>query len=87
MSETVANKANRYALYPSLFFVFYSPTIRANKTTKSPTASHAHLQYVDVYMDDLLCADQGYPSQKQRVSELTNRALKYTPPSLPYKVN
>ena len=44
------------------------------------------LQYVDVYMDDLLCAAQGDPTQQQRVSELSTRALKDILPYLPDKM-
>ena len=39
-----------------------------------------------MYMDNLLCAAQGDPAQKQRVSNLTIPALKEIFPSLPDKV-
>ena len=37
-------------------------------------------------MDDLMYATQGNMKQQQRVSELTMRSLKETPPSLPTEV-
>ena len=41
------------------------------------------LQYIDVYMDDLICADQGDDAQKQRVLELMLCFLKEILPSIP----
>ena len=45
------------------------------KNVESPTASTGRLQYMDVYMDNLLCAAQGHPYHKHRVPKLTIRAL------------
>ena len=52
------------------------------KNPNGAIASPNRLQYVDVYMDNLPCDAQGYPTQQQRVSELTIRALKDTSPPL-----
>ena len=76
-SETVSNNANGYALDSASTFVAYPlPTDRVYKTANSSTASTNHLQYVDVYIDDLVCAAQVDPNQQQRFFDLTICALK-----------
>ena len=55
-SETVADNSNGYSLGPSSAFVIYPPTAREYKTVDAQTSSPGHLQYVDTYMNDLLCA-------------------------------
>ena len=59
-----------------------TPTAGAYKTAGAQIASPVRLQYVDVYMDDLLCAAQGDPDQQQSLSKLTICALKEIFPSL-----
>ena len=82
-SDMVTDNANVYALDPdSNFLVYPPPTAGAYKTANSATASPNRLQYIDVYMEDLLCASQENPTQQQRVSEITIRALKEIFPSL-----
>ena len=54
----------------------------AYKTADGATASPDCLQYVNFYTEDLLCASQGYPTQQQRVSEITICTLKEIFPSL-----
>ena len=56
------------------------------KTADAETASSSRLQYVDVYMGDLLCAAQGDPTQQQRFSDITIRDLKEILPIFPDKV-
>ena len=48
------------------------------------TSTHVpdHLQYIDVYMEDLLCDNQGYAAQQQRVSDMIIRSLKDILPSV-----
>ena len=65
VSETVSNNSNSYALDSSSTLSVHSLTARAYYTADAKTASSGRLQYVDVYMDDLLCAAQGDPTQKQ----------------------
>ena len=76
VSKTVANNANGYALDPASTFVVYPPTVGVYNTVNGATASANHIQYVDVYVDDLLCAAQEHPTQQQRISDLTIHALK-----------
>ena len=85
-SETVANNSDGYALDPSPYFFVYPPTAGAYKTADADTASSGRLQYVDVYIDDLLCFAQGDPTQQQWVSEITIRSLKEIFPSFPDEV-
>ena len=85
-SETVANNSNGYNLDPAPTFVAYLPTAGAYKTANSATASPNRPQYVDVYMNDLLCDAQEDPTQQQRVSKFTILALKDILPSLPGEV-
>ena len=47
-----------YAMYPNSTFVVYPPHKNADSATSSPN----RLQYVDAYMDNLLCSAQGYPT-------------------------
>ena len=58
----------------------------AHKTANGTTASTDRLQYVYIYMGNLLCAAQVDHTQQQRVSKLTIRALKDILPSLPGEV-
>ena len=81
-SNTVADVANCYLLDPTSAFTVYPPTAGTYYLAPYPTASAARIQYVDVYMDDLNCATQGYVGQQQRVSELTIRSKKEIFPSL-----
>ena len=83
---TVTKNAKGYAPDPSSYFSIYYPMAGEYKTAKDLTASPGSLQYVDIYMDDLLCSTQGYPYQQQRVLDLTIRELKKIPPSLPDEV-
>ena len=53
-SETVADVANINLHEPSSKFTLYSPTTDMYPTTPNPSASLNRLQYVDVYMDDLI---------------------------------
>ena len=57
--KTVADNANIYALDPGSTFVVYAPTPGAYNTADGVTASTDRLQYVDFYMEYLLCAAQG----------------------------
>ena len=66
-SDTFANNANGYVLEPTATFVVYPPTSGAYKTFNGSTASPKCLQYVDVYMDGLLCAAQGDTTQNPSV--------------------
>ena len=66
--KTVIDDTNIYALDPDSTFVVYTPTDGTYKTSNGKTASTKRLQYVDIYMDDLLCAAQGDPAQQQCVS-------------------
>ena len=68
MLDTIVENVNGYALYLSSSFAIYPPTDGSYKTSEAPTASPGHLQYVDIYMNDLLCAAQGEPAQQHRVS-------------------
>ena len=81
-SETVTDNENLYALDPDSTFMVYYPTAGAHTTADGATASPDRLQYVDAYMDDLLCSAQGYPTQQHRVSETTICSLKEISPSL-----
>ena len=77
--ETVADNSNGYALDPSSAFALYPPTAGAYKTADdqtSPPPPLGRLQYIDVYIDELLCPTQGDPTQQQQVSNLTIHALK-----------
>ena len=82
-SETVTNNANNYALDPTSTFVVYPPTAMVYKTSYGATTSPNRLQYVDVYMDDILCDAQGDPTIQHRVYDPTIRSLKEISPSLP----
>ena len=84
--ETIVEYVNGYALYLSSSFAIYPPTAGSYKTSEALTASPGRLKYVDIYMNDLLCAAQGEPAQQHRVSYLTIRALKEILPSLPDEV-
>ena len=66
--ETIVECVNGYALYLSSSVAIYSPTAGSYKTSEAPTASPGRLKYVDIYMNDLLCAAQGEPAQQHRVS-------------------
>ena len=79
-SDIVADNANGYSLDPASTFMVYSPTAGTYKTVDVATAFPKRLQYVNIYMNDLLCVAQGDPNQQQRVSEITIHALKKTPP-------
>ena len=81
-SERVAYNENVYALDPGSTFVAYPPKYGAYKNNNGATASLNRLQYVDAYMDDLICAHQGDPNQQQRVSKLTIRSINKIFPSL-----
>ena len=74
-SETVADVANGYLLDPTSAFTIYPPTAGTYSLSPPPTDSVARLQYVDVYMDDLNCATQGYMGKQQQASEITIQAL------------
>ena len=82
-SETVTDNDNAYALCLISSFAIYPPTAEAYHTSVAPPASPDRLQYVDVYMDDLLCAAQGGAAQKKRVSELMLCTLNEIFPSVP----
>ena len=81
-SETVTDNANIYDMDPDSTFVVYPPTAGAYKTANGATTSTDRLQYVDVYMDDLIGSVQEDPVQKQRASKLAIRTLKDILPSL-----
>ena len=87
MLDTIVDNINGYALDPSSSFAIYPPTAGLYKTYEAPKASPGRLKYADAYMNDLLCAAQGDPAQKQRVSYLTISSLKEILPSLPDEVN
>ena len=72
----VADNANFYALDPNSTFAVYPPTAGAYKTVDGKTTFPDRLQYVDVYMDNILCSSQGYPTQQQRVLDITICYLK-----------
>ena len=86
MLDTIVDNINGYALDPSSSFAIYPPTAGLYKTYEAPKASPGRLKYADAYMNDLLCAAQGDPAQKQRVSYLTISSLKEILPSLPDKM-
>ena len=65
-----------YTLDPTSPFAIYLPTAEAYHTSAALLASPYRIQYVGVYMDDLICAAQGDSVQQQRVSDLTLHTLK-----------
>ena len=81
--ETVAEIVNGYALDPSSSISVYPPRAEVYKTAESKTASSGRFQYVDTYMDDLLHASQGNPTQQQRFSGIKTCALKEIFSSIP----
>ena len=82
-SEIVVGLANVYIKDANVYVPTYPPTASLYATSPPPTLSNKHLQYVDVYMDDLNCATQGDSVQQRRVTELTIRSLKEVYPSIP----
>ena len=74
-SETVTKISKGYALDPSSSFSIYPPTYGKYKTAEAPTGYPRCLHYVEVYMEDLLCASQGDPTQQHRSSKLAIRDL------------
>ena len=85
-SETVPDVANGYLLDPTSAFTIYPPAVGTYSLALATTTSASRIQYVDVYMYDLHCANQGDVGQHQRASKLTIRDLKEIFPSLPYEV-
>ena len=81
-SETAADLANVYLHDGTTTFVEYAPTKGAYSTSPSPTASAKRLQAVEVYMDDLMGATQGDPTQQRRATEIMLRAIKEVFPSV-----
>ena len=81
--ETFAENTNGYALDPSSAFAIYPPKAGAYNTNNAQTASPGHLQYVGVYMYDLLCVAQGDSTHQQWVSDITILTLKEIFPSFP----
>ena len=75
-SETITDNANAYVLDLISPFVIYPPADKAYHTYAAPQTPPYQLQYIDIYMEDMLCAAQGYAYQKKKVSELTLRSLK-----------
>ena len=57
-SETVADVANCYLLYPTSAFEIYLSTAGTYSLAPSPTSSTVNLQYVGVYMDNSNCSTQ-----------------------------
>ena len=57
-------------------FVIFPSKAESNHTYSAPQAYPVWLQYVYIYMDDLICAAQMDAAQQQRSSELTFRSLK-----------
>ena len=62
--DTVSDNVNGYALDPSLALAVYLPMVRAYKTAEALTAPTGRLQYVDVYVDDLICVAKGEPAHQ-----------------------
>ena len=85
-SEIVADLTNAYVKDTNAYVPTYPPTASLYATSPPPTLSNKHLQYVDVYMDDLNCATQGDSVQQRRVTELTIRSLKEVYPSIPQEI-
>ena len=81
-SETAADLANVYLHDGTTTFVEYAPTKGAYSTSPSPTASAKRLQAVEVYMDDLMGATQGDPTQQRRATEIMLKAIKEVFPSV-----
>ena len=85
-AKIVVDNANVYALDPNSTFVVYPHRDGVYKTSNSAKASPKCLQYTDIYMENLICAAQGYPTPKQSVSNLTICAFKEIFPSFPDEV-
>ena len=82
-SETLTDNYNTYTLNPNSLFDIYLPTSEAYHTSAALPASPDQLQYIDIYMDNILCATQGDSAQQQRISELILRALNEIISSVP----
>ena len=85
-SDTIVDNTNAYALDPTFTFAIYPPTAEVYHTSAAPPASPNRLQYANVYMDDLLCADKGGAAQQQRVLDLMFYDLKEIFPYIPGEI-
>ena len=85
-SNTLTDNANAYALDPTSPLLIYLSTVEAYHTSAALTVSPNQLHYIDVYMDDMLCTDQGGTAQQQRFLDLTLKSLKEISPSVPGEI-
>ena len=61
---------NLYIADPSSSFTKYAPTSGSYYNFPSCAPPPARLQGTDIYMEDLMCLSQGYPTQKHGVTDL-----------------
>ena len=63
-SKMIAENENVYTLDLDSTLMVYPPMAGAYNNADGATAYTNRLQYVEVYMDNLLCATQGDPTQQ-----------------------
>ena len=77
---------NAYALYPISLFAIYPPTAKVYHTSTAPPVYPNRMQYINVYMDNLIFTNQGGAAQQHMVLYLTLCTLKEIFPSVPGEI-
>ena len=75
-----------YALDPTSPFAIYPPTAKVYHTSTTLTASPDRMHYINIYMDNLICANQGGAAQQHRILDLTLCTIKKIFPSVPGEI-